>query len=852
MPFLWWGQWSTPQVSPQTLPETTTTPVQQAATISSPADQQAQPQSQASAPLTSTEATESTPRETTPQTPDPSAVTTTPPVNDTPSPTPVGQQTEQQTGQKTGETQQAQPKNTPFDSISQALTSWAAILQTQATQALDDAKKTAQEISHFVPPAPSAYAATAHTNTETPNTANWSTEAETTASTQDTWEEKAKGETKKAPDKASVWAFDSLIKGIFGWGWSTSSWEKAKSDKKGPIENNDIVNKELKEQVKYLLNLPDEEYDDKKLTNKLRKYILDADHRVSSAMSDYKSHIAPSYREANGSQANISGLFARNYYVQSYPSYMEALWTRDLMWFSGKRDMSFFVYPEDDSAIQSMLKTKATQLKAEINENLRKGITVDTELEVSYRDIETIRQKLATREERYFETGFYTTLYHEKLEKLTEMGKKFEQKIAWVWVKVKPSSHRMDEWLETSIPLCRDELGITRSTITSSLAWSFPFVSSDMISQTGILYGVNMHTWSLVVFDRFNSTLPNMNSVILATSWAGKSFSVKLEILRYLLNGIDVIVIDPENEYKGLIDNVWGTYVNIATSSNQFINPFDLPPKIEDREYGKWDLLRSQIMDLIWLLSLLLWWFSPQEEAIMDKALQTTYSLAGISVDDDNNEGKEAPLMEDLLHVLEGMDGAEDLAIKLSKYVTWTFGKIFNNRTNVDINNQLTVFSIRDLEDALKTPAMYNTLNFIWTKVRSQKKKRLLVCDEAWIMLQNDISANFLFGLIKRARKYGLGITTISQDIEDFMRSKYGKPIVSNSSLQLLLKQSTTSIKALDQLLWLSEAEKQRLVASGVWEWVMFAGQQHIALKILASPQEKEFITTDIAHTWGD
>ena len=284
----------------------------------------------------------------------------------------------------------------------------------------------------------------------------------------------------------------------------------------------------------------------------------------------------------------------------------------------------------------------------------------------------------------------------------------------------------------------------------------------------------------------------------------------------------------------------------MATSSQQFINPFDIPPKIEDVDYGKGDLLRSQIMNLIGLIELLIGSLTPEEEALLDKAIQSTYSLKGFSMDEIEYPEKEPPIMQDLLNVLEGMDGGDKIALRLSKFVTGTFGKLFNNYTNVDINNELTVFSIRDLEEVLKTPAMFNVLNFIWTKVRSRKKKRMLIVDEAWIMLQHDTSANFLFGLIKRARKYGLGITTISQDIEDFVKSKYGKPIISNSSLQILLKQSTTSIKSLNDLLGLSEAEQQRLVSVGVGEGLIFAGTQHIATKILASPAEREFITTDV------
>ncbi len=614
-------------------------------------------------------------------------------------------------------------------------------------------------------------------------------------------------------------------------------------------ENVAIKDKDMRDQIKYLLELPDDQYSDKLLTSKLRKFISETEKEYSSVVNDYKSHIAPSYREFKSTHYNVSGIFWKSYYAQSYPSYIDALWTRDMFWFHAKWDMTWFIYPEDDAAIQSMLKNRATQLKAEVKDAMAKGITLDMEVEQQYRDVEMIREKLTTREERYFENSFYINIYDDTEEKLKETGKKIEQKISWYGIRIKNAIQRMDEWFVSGLPICSDELGISRSSVTSSLAGGFPFISNDMVQETGILYGLNLHTWGLVIFDRYNQKLPNMNGVILATSGAGKSFTVKLEALRYLINGIDVIIIDPENEYKALCEKVGGTYVNIATNSQQYLNPFDIPPKIEDVEYGKGDLLRSQIMSLIWMIQILIGGCTPEEEALLDKALQSTYALKWFSLENDNYEGKQPPIMGDLMNVLEWMDGGDRLALRLSKYVSGTFGKVFNNYTNIDINNKLTVISIRDLEDALKTPAMFNVLNWIRTKVRSHKKQRMLACDEAWIMFQNETSAEFLYGLTKRARKYGLGITVISQDIEDFVRSKYGKPIISNCALQILLKQSTTSIKTLNELLGLSEAEQRRLVSSGIGEGLIFAGNQHVAVKILASPEEKEFITTDIITT---
>ncbi len=640
--------------------------------------------------------------------------------------------------------------------------------------------------------------------------------------------------------------FDRILEFLF-WKAPTKASSK-KSKTKDNLNKKDIINPKdpLHQQIKKILSLPDDEYSDKLLTPELRKYILKWEKEYHDLITDYKDHIAPSYWEVSPSYFNISWVFGRTYYANSYPSYLDFLWTRDFLSFDGKWDASWFIYPEDDAKIQSVLKRVVTQLKSEIREMQEKWITLDADIEIKYRDVEEIRRKLATKEERYFEVWFYTSIYENTLEKLDEFSKKFEQKMAANSINVKRAAFRMDEGFVSTTPFWLDQLGITRSMVTTSLWWSFPFISNELSDDSGILYWINRHTGGLVIFDRFSSKLPNSNSVILATSWAGKSFTVKLEILRYLLLWIEVIVIDPENEYKPLIDRVWWTYINVAVNSNQFINPFDLPPKIEDVEYWKWDLLRSKIMDLIGLIAVLLWGLTPEEEALLDKALQTTYSLKEITFDTEDFEGKIPPRMEDLLVILEWMEGGSKLATKLYKYVSWTYWKLFNNYTNVDLDSWLTVFSIRDLEEALKTPAMYNILNFIWTKVRSKKKKRLLVIDEAWIMMKHDVSANFLYGLIKRARKYWLGVTTITQDIEDFVNSPYWKPIVSNSAMQILLRQSPASIKALDRILWLSEAEKQVLVASKVWEWLFFAGNQHIAIQILASPYEKEFITTDV------
>lgn len=609
-----------------------------------------------------------------------------------------------------------------------------------------------------------------------------------------------------------------------------------------------LENKSLDQQLKTILETPDKEYKDSMLSPTLRKYINELEKEYVSVIKDYTQHIAPSYREAKPNSFQVSGMSAKTYYANSYPSYIDFLWTRDVMGYYGKREMSWFIYPADEAAIQSVLKRRSTQLRAQISTDASKWRTYDAEVDIESRDVESIRQKLATREERYFEWSYYATLYQHDEEKLREESKKFEQKIAGYGIRIKSATYRMDEAQVSTLPLCIDDLWISRSMVTTSLGWSFPFISNDLIDSSWILYWINLHSWSLVIFDRFRHTLPNANSIILATSGAWKSFTSKLEILRYLLLWIETIIIDPENEYKGLCENVWWSYVTISANSEHHINPFDLPPQIEDIDYKPWDLLRSQVLSLIWLISTLIWWLTAEEEALLDTAIQTTYALKEITFEDDSMEGKQPPLMEDLLHVLQWMDGWDHIAIRVSKYVTGSFSQLFNNYTNVDLDTRLTVFSIRDIEDALKTPAMYTVLNYIRTKVRSHKIQRLLVIDEARIMMQHKVAANFLYQLIKRARKYGLWVTTITQDVEDFMKSDYWKPIVSNASFQILLKQSTASIQVLEKVFGLSEAEKQHLVSANIWEWLLFAWNQHVAVKILASPKETDFISTDV--TW--
>ena len=311
-----------------------------------------------------------------------------------------------------------------------------------------------------------------------------------------------------------------------------------------------------------------------------------------------------------------------------------------------------------------------------------------------------------------------------------------------------------------------------------------------------------------------------------------------------MMMGTDVIVIDPENEYEALTNMIGGTYLKVSLNADRRINPFDLPMPLKDEEQKPGDLLRSNIITLHGLLNLMLGKLTPEEEGLMDKALIDSYALRGITMDTPNPSEMEPPTMEDLYDVLNNMKGAENLAQRLQKYTVGTFAGIFNKPTNVDLGTGMVVFCIRDLEDALRPIAMYIILNYIWNRIRSSLKKRLLIIDEAWSLVQHEDSARFLYGLVKRARKYYLGITTITQDVDDFINSDYGHPIITNSSMQLLLKQAPSSVEGLTKIFNLTEGEKYLLLNSTVGQGLFFAGLKHVAIQIIASYAEDKVITT--------
>jgi conjugal transfer ATP-binding protein TraC len=573
------------------------------------------------------------------------------------------------------------------------------------------------------------------------------------------------------------------------------------------------------------------------------KKVLETEKEYKEALAYVKDAISPAYMKILPNKLQINNTLVKTFFVYAYPTFLEWNWLSPIINWDVKFDMSLFVYPVESADIQKFLKKRLTQLHSERSMSAEKGLISDPVIEAQIQDVEELRHKLTRWEEKYFHFALYITIYAETDEQLDRIGKDIETILAGRNVLQKQSFLRAEQGFISTGPFCKDDLGVYRNISTWGLSTTFPFSSSTLSHDDGILYGINTHNNSLILFDRFKTE--NANMTVFAKSGWGKSFAVKLEILRSLMMWTDVIVIDPENEYQSLINQVGWSYLDVSLNSNHRINPFDLPLPLKDQEEKPWDLLRSGVINLLWLMNLMLWKMSALEESLMEKALITTYSLKWITFEDDNISEKEIPIMKDLQDVLETMDGANSLVMRIEKFTTWIFSWIFSHRTNIDLSEWLQVFSVRDLDDMLRPIAMYVVLNYMWNKVKSSNKKRILVVDEAWNVMQHEDSARFLYGLVKRARKYNLWITTITQDVEDFINSPYWKPIVTNSSIQILLKQSSASIDILQNVYKLTEQEKYILLNAAVWQWLFFAGTEHVWIQVVASFYEEQVVTTD-------
>ncbi|MDD2548305.1 MAG: ATP-binding protein [Candidatus Pacebacteria bacterium] len=562
----------------------------------------------------------------------------------------------------------------------------------------------------------------------------------------------------------------------------------------------------------------------------------------SEELINAKDIIAPASIKINSSDGEIGEILTKTYFIFSYPRYLNTGWLSPIINLDTPLDISFFLHPIETETILKQLRRKVTEVQAELNEREEKGLISDPALETAFHDLEELRGSLQTAQEKMFKFGLYITVYARSKRELIQIETALRSILESRLIYIKPALYQQKEGLLSTFPYGLDSLGNHTTLNTSPLSSIFPFISFDLSSNEGILFGINKHNKSLVLFDRFS--LENANMVIFAKSGSGKSYAVKLEILRSLMIGIDCLILDPENEYSTLAKATGGSFFNISLSSDSHINPFDLPD-VRQGENPE-DILRSNILNLVGLMRIMLGGLTPEEDAIMDRALSETYAARDITPETDPETWKDnIPILSDLEAVLEGMDGAQVLTEKLRKFTRGTFSQFFNNKSNVNTDSSLTVFGIRDIEDELRPIAMFIIMRYIWNVVRSTLKKRILIIDEAWWMMQNEDGASFLFGLCKRGRKYWLGVTTITQDVSDFMKSSYGKPIITNSSIQLLLKQSPAGIDLIKKTFMLTEQEKLLLLEVPVGEGIFFAGQKHVAIKIVASYTEDQIITTD-------
>ena len=562
---------------------------------------------------------------------------------------------------------------------------------------------------------------------------------------------------------------------------------------------------------------------------------------LAQGMVNVRDIIAPSALEVDFSTVRIGNTYYRTLFISGYPRFVGANWLSPVINFDHTLDISMFYYPVKAKGVLEDLRKKMTEMEATVMSNQEKGKLQDPAVVAALEDARDLQEQLVKGVEKFFQFSFYITVPAESLEELENVTAKLESTLGSLLLISKAATLQMEEAFQTTIPTSLDKLLITRNMDTTSLATTFPFTSSDLTSDDGIMYGVNKHNGSLVIFDRFS--LENANTVVFAKSGAGKSYMVKLEALRSLVFGAEIIIVDVEEEYRPMCEAVGGDFISFSANSPSKMNPFDLSGIAVEGE----NELGQKILSLHTLFKLMLGSLNPAEEAILDRALIETYRIKGITNDPETQRGKEPPVMEDLYKVLLGAEEpeAKGMAERLEKYIRGSLTGIFDSQSTINIDNKMTVFSTKNLEDVLRPVAFYIILDFIWTKIRKDLRKRILIVEEAWYLLQNEDSARFMYGIAKRARKYYLGLTTISQDVDEFLRSEYGKAIVTNSSIQILLKQHPAAIDVVAETFYLSEGEKRLLLAADKGEGLFFAGSNHVAIKVEASTEEHKLITTN-------
>lgn len=567
---------------------------------------------------------------------------------------------------------------------------------------------------------------------------------------------------------------------------------------------------------------------------------LQAKKAMAEGMINIRDLIAPPSMELSSNYIKIGSTFVRVFFLQEYPRVLRSGWLSKIINCEFALDVSIHISPLPSEDYAKKLRTKSTQIESTLSANAEKGLVRDPKMDATYSDVETLREKLAVGISKMFTVSLYISVYANSLKELDDACNIVGSMIGEAMLVEKPAILQMEQGFNSSLPIAKDELYITRNLDTESVSTFFPFLSATLSTNTGVFYGINKTNNTLVIYDRFS--LPNYNSVVLATAGAGKSYAVKLEALRTLMLGAEVIAIDPENEFQRMCERFNGSFLNISINSEQRINPFDLPPARDDDE--AMDDLRSNTIMLAGLIKVMTGEMSPQESNILDEAIAETYASRGIT-EDPATHGLEPPVLLDLQKVLESLNGGQNLAAKLNKYTSGSYAGLLNQSTNISLDNKFITFSIRDLEEELRPIAMYSILNYIWNKVKASRKKRILIVDEAWLLMKYPESAQFLFSMAKRGRKYYLGLTCISQDISDFLSSPYGQPIVHNSSIAMLLKQHPAEVDYVKEAFHLTDAEKTFLLQAPTGDCLFIAGNEHAAIEIYASYFEHQLITTN-------
>ncbi|HRI06110.1 MAG TPA: ATP-binding protein [Candidatus Dojkabacteria bacterium] len=626
--------------------------------------------------------------------------------------------------------------------------------------------------------------------------------------------------------------------------------EKAKRERVDPT----VVEKKKKgfDPSKIVTNILDKFVKNKKAAPQNEDEEGDAEDPLDTGKEKYQSSdiyegltikdiLAPLDLEVDFNHVQIGDYYYRTLFVSGYPRFVGPNWLSPIINFEHSLRISTFYYPVDTKIILDKLKKKIGELEATLYSQMEGRKALDPSIKVALSDAQQLQDSIAEGTEKFFHFGMYVTISAKDIKTLEKITRNAVSTLAAINVVAKPAMLQQEQGIISTQPLGLDKIYITRNMDTTSLATTFPFVTSELTMDHGIMYGINQHNRSLVIFDRFE--MENANTVVFAKSGAGKSYFVKLEAIRSLMLGTQIIIIDPEKEYKDLCEAVDGAYISFSQDKGQKMNPFELSGLGDPND----DELRMKLLSLQGFFRILFENLTNIEMSILDRALLLTYREKGITLDPTTQRNNKPPMLEDLYKVLKGMaeEEAHNMARRLERYIIGSGAGIFNEPSTVELDNPFTVFSVRDLQEELRPMAMYLMLDYIWTRVRKDRKRRIMIVDEAWYMMQNPDSAKFMYSIAKRARKYYLGLTTITQDVDDFLKNDMGRAIISNSAIQMLMKQSHSSIGRLQEVFNLSEGEKNFLLNCDKGQGIFFAGSNHVAIQVVSSNAENEIISSD-------